>query len=88
MPLPHVVAVISKHPGGHRRIGRYFSGAPTELEVSDADLALLRADERIAVVPLRRPAETPAAGDQESESEAPPEAGRRGGKRGRAEAEG
>ena len=45
-----IVTVVSKSEHGHRRAGRFWPTAPVTAEVTEAQLAELRADKRLAVL--------------------------------------
>jgi hypothetical protein len=45
-----IVTVVSKAEHGHRRAGRFWPTTPVTADVSETQLAELRADKRIAVL--------------------------------------
>jgi hypothetical protein len=51
-----IVTVVSKSERGHRRAGRFWPSQPVTADVSEAQLAELKADPRLAVVDGSAPA--------------------------------
>ena len=45
-----IVTVVSKSEHGHRRAGRFWPTTPVTAEVTEAQLAELKADKRLAVL--------------------------------------